>query len=738
MEERALETLEGTFLEEVYRKSGDWAIGFIKDVDGNTVKIMGVYDKPGKQERVTIEGSWETDRKNGKPFFRVSTMEIHMPTTEDGIVGCLAKESMGIGEELAKAIVAKFGVDTVRILDNDSDRLLDVKGIGKKRLQSIKSAWENIKTNNTQLLFLYKLKIPHRFLATILQKYGKATEELITLNPYILTRFSGIGFITADNIAARLGIYGADPRRVQAGCLYCLREITEKEGNTAIVLSYAVEKAIDILGCSDEEVVELGYVPLANSTDRKVFYYDLGETSCLLISEYDKYERAVANKLGILADAEPRVFHSSLEWSVRTVGAMELSEEQIAAVLSSLRSSVSVITGGPGVGKTTVIRAILQGLKARGCGQEDIAMAAPTGRAAKKMEEMTDAEARTIHRLLGYGAKGFAYMDGRLLPHSVVIIDEVSMVDIALMNHLVRSLSNTTQLILVGDVDQLPSVGPGNVLKDVIDSGIVQVSRLTKIYRQAARSMIISNAHRVNQGVPALFDPDEGQNCDMTLDEEEDPEAIPPKVYAKIEELRAKGYSTTDIQVMSPMNNGPIGVEALNKYLRSKLNPYGRVVCDFHDFSIRVGDRVIHTRNNYALGVFNGDTGVVVEPPSNSDLLESRFYKNLDHAILWVEYPDKEDPIPYSSAYITQLRLAYAITIHKSQGSQYPAVIIVMHEAHYIMLARNLLYTAITRAERLAHVVGTRKAVFIAAKNNKVSKRSTLLKERLLGTLEVE
>ncbi len=638
----------------------------------------------------------------------------------------------GIGPVMADRIIKKFALDTLEIIEKTPERLSEAEGIGPKRIEMIMKAWEEQKEIKEIMIFLQGHGVSAAYSAKIYKQYGNHSIEVVKENPYRLARdIHGIGFITADKIAQNIGIDPNSLIRAKAGLIYVLNQMTE-EGHVYYPKADLFNKAKEILKV-DQEIIARAADDLAKEKEvvleairREGEGGERTETAVYLAPLYVA-ENGIAQGFKRLQESSSNIrpIHpeKAIEW-VQQKLRIELAQKQKEAVMVAARSKTLVITGGPGTGKTTIITAILrifQQLKLR------ILLAAPTGRAAKRMSEATGWEAKTIHRLLEYSPKkgGFKKDQDDLLEADVLIIDEASMVDTLLMYHLLKAIPDPAHLILVGDVDQLPSVGPGNVLRDIIDSGAVTVVRLTEIFRQAQESMIVVNAHRVNEGeFPILKEGDNRDiqgvrdKVDFFFIEEEDPEKTLELILSLCSEKIPRRFGfhpVKEIQVMTPMHRGVIGVSNLNVEIQKRLNPDASGIMVGNRL-LRLGDKVMQITNNYDREVFNGDIGWI------SDIRQ-------EDRELTIDFDGRL--IPYDLADLDEIILAYAISVHKSQGSEYPAVIVPVTTQHFILLQRNLLYTAITRARKLVVLVGTKKAMGIAIRNNKPQTRYTYLAERL-------
>jgi exodeoxyribonuclease V alpha subunit len=677
------------------------------------VTIVGNLTALNIGETVKAQGHWTTHKQFGRQF-AVEKFESVLPRTIVGIRKYLGSGLVpGIGPTFAERIVEKFGEQTFDVIDHFSARLREVDGIGPERAKRIKDAWAAQKSVRDIMVFLQGYGIGSAHAAKIFKQYGENAIAVVGENPYQLAKdITGIGFRTADGIASKLGIARDSIHRLKAGVLYTLENATA-DGHVCLPRDLLIKSAAELLE-AEIAPIENAIKLLALSNDVMV------EEDIVYLTGLYKSERGVANFILDLCAAELKLpamdLHRAVEW-VQEKTRVELAEAQEKAIKTALASKLTVITGGPGVGKTTIVNSIVKILHAKNC---KVLLAAPTGRAAKRMSEATGTPAQTIHRLLKYEPHehGFAHNERRPLNGDMIIIDETSMLDIPLAYHLMKAIPQSASVVFVGDVDQLPSVGPGNFLHDLIESGICPVVRLTEIFRQAKDSFIITNAHRVNEGQMPVFDAPKESDFFFIVEED------PGKVLATIKTLCAErvpkkfGFDPMrDVQVLTPMHKGLCGSENLNRELQATLNPTGPVVQRFGR-TYRVGDRVMQIRNNYDKDVFNGDLGRV----KRLDLIEQQVIVEIDDREISYEFTDMDELLP-----------AYAISVHKSQGNEYPCVIAPLLTQHYVLLQRNLLYTAITRGKKLVILIGSKKALAIAIRNNKTSARFSRLQERLRG-----
>jgi exodeoxyribonuclease V alpha subunit len=683
------------------------------------ITIVGTLFSIIPGEVVKLSGYWDRHPKYGEQF-RVVSYETVMPATVKGIEKYLGSGMIkGIGPVMAKRLVTKFGNDTLAVIEDDIGKLHEVQGIGEKRVEMIKKAWEEQKDIRDVMVFLQGNGVSPAYAMKIYKQYNKDSVKVVSENPYRLaTDIFGIGFITADRIAEKLGIPKDSQIRAEAGILYVLHELSD-EGHVYYPFDRLIKK------CSEALTVEESRISIALdviTAEEKVIIenHEVHEKSVYL-TKFHVSECGVAQRLKNLLTFPKQLrlvnIDQAIEW-VQKILKIAFSEKQVDALRDSINSKVMVITGGPGTGKTTIINAIIRIYQRMG---QKVLLAAPTGRAAKRMTEATGHEAKTIHRLLEYspGSGAFKKNDSNPLEADLIIIDEASMVDTILMYHFLKSISLNATLILVGDVDQLPSVGAGRVLRDIIDSHCLSVVRLKEIFRQSRESMIIVNAHRINNGEMPLFRGGEDYFHDFYFFTIEEPEKVLEKiVYLCKEGIPSRfGYNPVDaVQVLTPMHKGIAGVSNLNAELQKELNP-GRDELIRGGRIFKTGDKVIQIRNNYDKDVYNGDIGRVMDIDRETQEVRVDF----DGRLVTYEYSELDEIV-----------LAYAISVHKSQGSEYPVVIMPLLTQHFMLLQRNLLYTGITRGKKLVILVGTRKALAIAIKNNKPQMRYTMLKERLM------
>ena len=683
------------------------------------VTVVGSLPEVRAGEWLEAAGIWTVDNKHGQQF-KAEVLKTARPDTLEGIERYLGSGLIkGIGPVLAGRIVKVFGQRVFDIIDADPHNLTYVKGIGKNRQAKVVAAWQEQKAVREIMVFLHSHGVSTRRAFRIYKQYGNDSVRLVQEDPYRLARdIWGIGFKTSDQIAASIGIGRQSELRARAGVEHVLQELTNdghcaypREKLTAMAVKM-LEIPVEIVEAAiDHDIAVERLVEDAEVKDDKLIY---------LASLYAAEQQLAANLIRLAHGVHPcpRIDEEkAIEWVQGRIG-LVLASQQAEAVKLAVKSKVMVITGGPGVGKTTIVNAILRILRAKGL---KVVLCAPTGRAAKRLSETTGMTAKTIHRLLTFDPKTgqFKHDADNPLAGDVFVIDETSMVDLVLAHRLVRAFPPEAAVILVGDVDQLPSVGPGCVLRDIIESETVAVCRLTEVFRQAAQSAIISNAHRVNRGVFPEFVETRGgeQLTDFYFCGIEEPQEGQQLILKLIKEAipRRFGFDPmSEIQVITPMQRGELGARSLNVLLQTSLNPEGPSV-QMYGWTFRVGDKVMQTVNNYEKDVFNGDIGGIV----SLDEVEQEMIVAFDGRRVTYQYGE-----------LDELVLSYAITIHKSQGSEYPAVIIPVHTQAYMLLQRNLLYTAITRGRKLVVIVGSKKAVAIAVKRVDSRRRVTTLKER--------
>jgi exodeoxyribonuclease V alpha subunit len=681
------------------------------------VTVLGSAASVAPGEFFECTGLWHNDRVHGLQF-KASQLKIVPPSTVEGIEKYLGSGMVkGIGPHFAKVLIKAFSEEVLSIIENKPELLMGLPGIGRKRLEMITGAWAEQKAIRGIMVFLQSHGIGTARAVRIYKTYGDEAIARVTENPYRLSLdIHGVGFKTADDLAMKLGIAPDSMIRAQAGVRHVLQEISN-DGHCAAPQHTLVESASSLLGIP-EPVIEAA---IREEIEQENLVRDqIGGEECLFLTPLYRAETGAAASLARLMkgktpwgllDAD-----SAIPWVEGKTG-LTLSDSQRRAVGLALSSKVVVITGGPGVGKTTLVNSILTIIRAK---QLRVMLCAPTGRAAKRLSESTGLEAKTIHRLLEFDPSVFGFKRGRDNPleTSLLVVDEFSMVDIVLLNRLLAAIPDHAAVMIVGDVDQLPSVGPGATLADIIGSGIVPTVRLTEIFRQAATSRIIVNAHRINQGQMPLR-AEGAELTDFYFIPAETPEEIHDKLVQVVTERIPRRFNlhpVRDIQVLTPMNRGGLGSRSLNVTLQQCLNPSGEPRITRFGATFAPGDKVIQTENNYTREVFNGDIGLIAGIDQENSIVR------VDYDARIVEYDFGE---------LDELSLAYATSIHKSQGSEYPAVVIPLAMQHYMLLERNLLYTAVTRGKKLVIIIGQSKALAMAVKNRKSNKRLTKLSYRI-------
>ena len=708
-------TLQGVLEHVVYvSPETGWTVARLDAGGTEPVTVVGNLSGVQPGETLRLQGRWVEDRRYGRQF-RIESFLSVAPSTLIGIEKFLGSGLVrGIGPVMARKLVARFELDTLRVIEEEAGRLHEVPGLGRVRIAAIQTAWREQRGIRDVMVFLQSHGVSAAHAARIHKRYGAQAIAVVRENPYRLARdVSGIGFVSADRIAQALGVAADAPQRIEAGVLHGLDQAAE-EGHCYLPRAELVAAGAELLEC-EPAAVDAAIDRLALARDVVV---EAAVEGCPVYgSLLHALERAAAAGLRRLLGAEPRAQGPRVDAAIDAFEAesgLKLASAQRRAVARALEVRVLVVTGGPGTGKTTLVRGVLHALARR---RQRVLLCAPTGRAAKRLSEATGQPAKTIHRLLEWSPADNRFQRDAEHPldADLVIVDEVSMLDIGLFRDLVAAIPSGSRLLLVGDSDQLPSVGPGAVLADCIASGVVDCVLLEKIFRQEEASRIITNAHRIREGQPPLLPPT-GERADFVLIERHEPEEL----LATLQVLVAKRLPASlrvdprlDVQVLVPMNRGTLGSATLNATLQAVLNPRGAPV---GTTGLRVGDKVMQIRNNYDLEVFNGDIGVIDS------------WNEADR-VLGVRYDDRL--VRYEANDLSELVLAYSCTVHKSQGSEYPVVILVLHRQHHVMLQRNLLYTGVTRARRQVVVLGELRALHTALSNNRVIKRYTRLADRL-------
>ncbi|MFH1176367.1 MAG: ATP-dependent RecD-like DNA helicase [Acidobacteriota bacterium] len=683
--------------------------------------VVGIAPGPEVGEWVDAAGKWVVDPQYGQQL-RAAELRTTRPSTALGIEKYLASKAIrGIGPHLAHELVMAFGTKVFKVIEKQPERLLEVPGVGQARQEMITAAWREQQAVREIMVFLHSHNVSGTRAFKIYKTYGEEAIEKVQRDPYALARdIRGIGFIIADTIAASVGIDRQSELRARAGLAYVLQQLTE-DGHCAFPAEGLLDKAVAMLEIP-RPIVEAA---LAHEiAARRLVRREQEDGQPLIyLAALDACERSLAAQLAFLARGHhpcpPIDLAKALTWVERASG-LTLATAQREALALATRRKVLVITGGPGVGKTTLVNSIVKIFLAK---KLRVLLCAPTGRAAKRLAESTGQEAKTIHRLLEVDPTSgdFRRNVSAPLEGQVLVVDETSMLDLPLAHHLLQAVPPKAAVILIGDVDQLPSVGPGCVLRDIISSGVIPVCRLSEVFRQAAQSAIIINAHRVNRGVLPAAPTSKAETApgtDFFLVEAEEPARAAELILELVQHAIPRRFGfhpLADIQVLTPMHRGELGARNLNLMLQAALNPAGAEIERF-GWTFRVGDKVMQMENDYKKEVFNGDVGRIVALDSAARELTVRF---------------EEREVVYAFDELEELSLAYATTIHKAQGSEFPAVVAPVHPQHTIMLQRNLLYTAITRGRKLVVLVGTRRALAIAVHRAEASTRITTLAERL-------
>ncbi len=682
------------------------------------VPVTGYLASVSPGELVEAAGEWVNDKSYGLQF-KAGELAVVPPATTEGMEKYLASGMVrGIGPHFAKVLVKAFGEDVFSVIENHPEKLLSLPGIGRKRMETVVDAWREQRAVRDIMVFLQSHGVGTARAVRIYKTYGEGAVAAVSANPYrLVLDIQGIGFKTADTIASKLGIPSDSLVRARAGVRHVLQEITG-EGHSAAEKERLIADAVELLGIAGETIAEALKQEIVEGS---LVQDDIGEKPCIYPAALYRAESGVAVAIGRLQGGGdtpwgPVDVAETLQKVERDTG-LKLSASQKEAFALALTSKLVVITGGPGVGKTTLVNAVLRAVRSFG---RKVLLCAPTGRAAKRLSESTGLDAKTIHRLLEFDPVTFGFRHGREKPLAadLVVVDEASMIDVSLMHALLSAVPDNAALMIVGDTDQLPSVGPGAVLDDLIASGAVPVVRLTEIFRQAAESGIIVNAHMINRGKMPLERGGEGLSDFYFV-----PAAEPEEIYSKLLEVITRRIPATfdldpvrDIQVLSPMNRGGLGTGSLNAALQKALNPEGGEGIVRFGTNYSRGDKVIQLVNNYDKDVFNGDIGVITTV-------------NGEERTVTVDF-DRRD-VEYEFAELDELGLAYATSIHKSQGSEYPAVVIPLAMQHYMLLQRNLLYTAVTRGRKLVMVIGQKKALAMAVRNRDASVRLTNLAQKI-------
>lgn len=678
----------------------------------STIVVIGTFQAVGPGTRVRVTGTYTTDPRHGEQF-RADVLVPIEPNTLSGLEKYLGSGLIpGVGPALAKRIVQRFGLESLHVLDHQSARLEEVPGLGAKRVQEIRRSWAAQRALSSIMVLLQSHGASHNLAVRIWKQYGDRAASVVQRSPYRLALdVRGVGFKTADRLARSLGISHDHPERCQAGVLHGLEELAEA-GHVYAPRELLTERVVELLGVEPDHVVSA--MDALWASERVVI-----EDGGVYLSWLHRAElEVVASVQRLLASRLPALAGSAgILASFEKERGIQLAEDQRRAAETAARERVAIITGGPGVGKTTIVRAVLRIFEAR---KLRVALAAPTGRAAKRLAESTGRDASTLHRLLEYEPRRGVFQRCREHPldAQAVILDEASMIDVELMRALLLAVPESARLVIVGDSDQLPSVGPGAVLRDLISSGVVPTVRLSRIFRQGEASGIVENAHRILRGEAPESAQADDPNGDFFIISRKSPEEaaslVCELVTARIP--RRFGFDPQrEVQVLTPMHRGPSGTRALNQLLQQALNPVGPAV-EVRGQNLRPGDKVLQMRNDYENEVFNGDVGTISQV-------------SLEHRSLGVRFDERE--VEYDEATLDSLTLAYAMSVHKSQGSEYPAVVLPLLTSHFLMLSRNLLYTAVTRARSLCVLVADPRALALALSDARREVRMTRLSERL-------
>ncbi|HZJ99113.1 MAG TPA: ATP-dependent RecD-like DNA helicase [Tissierellaceae bacterium] len=735
--------IEGIVEEIIFRNENNgYTVARLNTTDGK-ITVVGNAAIINLEEMIEIEGDWVYHNRYGEQF-NFTSIKTTMPSTIKGIENYLSSGLIPyIGPKTAKAIVERFDLDSLDIIQYNPERLKEIPGIGDKKLEKITSAFEEHRELRDIMVYLQQYEITVNLGIKIYRKYGKDTIRVISENPYRLSEdIQGVGFKTADIIAQKMGISDNSPFRIEAGLKYTMMK-SAGDGHCYLPKEELISKASKIINVELEELEESirnlalrNNLYIVNNQDETLVYY----------MPYHVAENNVARKIVELSRVDFGEVEIDIEKEIRKTEDLDdisFGSKQMIAIKESINNGVIIITGGPGTGKTTTINAIIKIYEAL---DMKVVLAAPTGRAAKRMTETTGRESQTIHRLLE-----FAYMDGEdemafnrgedsPIDGDVIIIDEASMIDILLMNSLLKAINPGTRVILVGDVDQLPSVGPGNVLKDLIDSGSIKFVILDEIFRQAEESMIIVNAHRINRGEKPILNE---KNNDFFFMSEPSSSKTVDTIIELVKDRLPNYYgveSIKDIQILTPMKKGDVGINSLNKHLQKAINPKDKEKKErkIGDELFRVGDKVMQMKNNYKLkwkivkdglevdngeGIFNGDSGYITDIDNEDNIVTVLF--------------EDEKEVEYDFSDLDEIKLSYAITVHKSQGSEFPVVVMPIHWGPPMLLTRNLIYTAITRARKLVVLVGDIKYLYMMINNNKIEKRYSSLDRKIRDYLSV-
>lgn len=721
-----LVTVEGEVVRVTYEsdQSGFRVVRVAVDGRETLATWVGKMQPVSPGMRVRATGKIESDPRHGEQL-RVTTLLHIAPTTLQGLEKYLGSGMVpGIGPALAARIVGTFGLQTLRVLDENPERLSEVTGLGRKKAQTLTTAWTSQKAERDIMIFMQEHGVSPAIAMRIIKRFGPSAIDIVKRSPYRLALdVWGIGFKTADQIARVVGVSPDAPERAQAGVLQVLSDLAMRghvyaERGDLIARAAGmlelddanIERAIDTLGLSGRVIVERGA-----SGETAVFEQSLHEAETRVGKRLLELLRAKGKSVAGKRTQDPEELAQAAIAGFENRARVTLAPAQRDAVIGAARNKILVITGGPGVGKTTIVRAILSVFDKSG---HQVRLAAPTGRAAKRMSEATGREALTLHRLLEFEPKERGFLRNRKNPidGEVIIVDEASMIDLHLCDALTQAVADDARLVLVGDVDQLPSIGPGAILRDIIGSRVIPTVQLSQIFRQAAGSLIVENAHRIHDGLRP--EGSTSKNGEFFVFVREDPTDAAATIHDLVTDRIPRGFGLDpirDIQVLSPMNKGPVGTIVLNESMQRALNPDGPTV-KRGDKTFRLGDKVMQLRNDYEREVFNGDIGRITNIDAEADEV-------------LVSFDGRE--VTYEPSDLDELVLAYATSIHKSQGSEYPAVVVTMMSAHFVMLSRNLLYTAVTRGKKLVIIVTDGRALTMALSETRKEERLTGLRMRL-------
>jgi exodeoxyribonuclease V alpha subunit len=720
--------LHGTLEKVIYKNvETGYGVFLLKLTALESVTITGALCEVHEGERLELSGEWSFHKKFGRQF----TVTSYTKTLPVGIVGIQRYLSSGlikgIGPKFAEKMVDHFGVKTLEIIDQEPERLVEVEGIGPQRAEAITNAWQTQKEISRVMVFLQEKGVSTAFAAKMYKLYKNETIEKITQNPYrLVEEIWGVGFKTADDLALKLGLVPDSLYRIKAGLIHAISKNNE-DGNVYAPINKVKATAFELLGLNEVEHASRIKSALHELFEqKKIILVSLDDQHLLTLPSFYYCEKGIAERIKKLKTYQPLpgldldVAYKAMQGDQNDQ--LALHEHQQRGILSALQDKISIITGGPGTGKTTLVKKLLSLLDHFKIAYR---LAAPTGRAAKRMFEGTQRKTETIHRLLEFNPQmmQFSRNEQNGLEGDFFIIDEASMIDIFLMHSLLKAIPTKAHILFLGDIDQLPSVGSGNVLNDLIDSQVISVTRLTEIFRQAAGSAIIVNAHRINQGeFPSSFI--EGCRRDFSLVKQQEPEEFFPflKTFIK-QKIQGSAYTFNDVALLVPMNRGVVGTHRLNQEMQNLINPQKPGLATITRFGVeyRLNDRVMQIKNNYDKFVFNGDIGTITEI-------------NLTEQELTITFGEK--PVLYDYQELNELSLAYALSIHKSQGSEFPVVIIPIFMQHFMLLQRNLIYTAVTRAQKLCIIAGQTRAIAMAIKNKKTVERLTLLQHYLTSDLQ--